>query len=39
MLAVIPDAQRGYVAAGAERLVELEQELQAVRETLQPGSE
>jgi glycosyltransferase involved in cell wall biosynthesis len=36
MLAVVPDAQKGYVEAGCERLVELEQELQAVRETLQP---
>jgi glycosyltransferase involved in cell wall biosynthesis len=36
MLAVVADAQKGYVAAGCERLVELEQELQAVRETLQP---
>ncbi len=36
MLAVVPDAQKGYVEAGCQRLVELEQELQAVRETLQP---
>jgi len=37
MLAVVLESQRGYVEAGSERLVELEQELQAVRETLQPG--
>lgn len=36
MLAVIPDAQKSYVEAGCDRLVELEQELQAVRQTLQP---
>ena len=39
MLEVIPAAQRGYVAAGANRLVELEQELQAVRAALQPTGE
>ncbi len=37
MLAVVPEPQRGYVVAGCERLVELEQELQAVRQTLQPA--
>lgn len=37
MLAVVPEMQRGYVEAGSDRLVELEQELQAVRETLKPG--
>lgn len=36
MLAVVPETQKGFVAAGSERLVELEQELQAVRETLRP---
>ncbi len=39
LLEVIPAAQRGYVAAGADRLVELEQELQAVRAALQPTGE
>ncbi|HSO09686.1 MAG TPA: glycosyltransferase [Desulfoprunum sp.] len=39
LLEVIPAAQRGYVAAGADRLVELEQELQAVRAALQPSGE
>ncbi len=36
LLAVVPEPQRGYVEAGCERLVELEQELQVVRQTLQP---
>jgi glycosyltransferase involved in cell wall biosynthesis len=36
MLAVVTDAQKSYVEAGCDRLVELEQELQAVRQTLQP---
>ena len=39
LLEVIPAAQRGYVAAGADRLVELEQERQAVRAALQPPGE
>ncbi|MGB5231354.1 MAG: glycosyltransferase [Desulfoprunum sp.] len=39
LLEVIPAAQRGYVAAGADRLVELERELQAVRAALQPNGE
>jgi glycosyltransferase involved in cell wall biosynthesis len=39
LLEVIPEAQRGYVAAGTDRLVELEQELQAVRAALQPEGE
>ena len=39
LLEVIPAAQRGYVAAGSDRLVELEQELQAVRAALQPAGE
>ncbi|MBB5346589.1 glycosyltransferase [Desulfoprunum benzoelyticum] len=39
LLEVIPAAQRGYVAAGTDRLVELEQELQAVRAALQPAGE
>ena len=39
LLEVVPPAQRGYVAAGTDRLVELEQELQAVRAALQPGEE
>ncbi len=38
MLAVVSEPQRGYVEAGSERLVELEQELQAVRETLQSSA-
>jgi glycosyltransferase involved in cell wall biosynthesis len=37
MLAVVSAKEKGYVEAGADRLVELERELQAVRETLQPG--
>ena len=36
MLAVVSDTQKNYVEAGCDRLVELEQELQAVRLTLQP---
>jgi hypothetical protein len=36
MLAVVTDAQKSFVEAGCDRLVELEQELQAVRLTLQP---
>ena len=39
LLEVIPAAQRSYVAAGTDRLVELEQELQAVRAALQPTGE
>jgi glycosyltransferase involved in cell wall biosynthesis len=39
LLEVIPAAQRGYVAAGTDRLVELERELQAVRAALQPNGE
>lgn len=38
MLAVVPEQQKAHVAAGSERLVELEQELQAVRETLHPAA-
>ncbi|KAB2891967.1 MAG: glycosyltransferase [Desulfobulbaceae bacterium] len=38
MLEVIPAAQKGYVEAGADRLVELEQELNAVRGALQPAA-
>jgi len=37
MLAIVPEQQKAQVAAGSERLVELEQELQAVRETLHPA--
>ncbi len=36
MLVVVTDAQKSYVEAGCDRLVELEQELQAVRQTMQP---
>lgn len=37
MLAVIPEKEKSYVEAGSDRLVELERELQAVRETMQSG--
>jgi glycosyltransferase involved in cell wall biosynthesis len=38
LLEVVPDAQKAYVEAGCDRLVELEQELNAVRNTLQPAA-
>jgi glycosyltransferase involved in cell wall biosynthesis len=38
MLEVVPTAQKGHVEAGSDRLVELEQELNAVRSTLQPAA-
>ena len=38
MLEVVPAAQKGYVEAGTDRLVELEQELNAVRGALQPAA-
>ncbi len=39
MLAALPDSVRGLVAAGSDRLVELEQELHEVRQTLTPPRE
>ena len=39
MLAALPDSVRGLVAAGSDRLVELEQELHEVRQTLTPPLE
>lgn len=38
MLEVIPAELKGYVEAGSDRLVELEQELNAVRAVLQPAA-
>lgn len=38
LLEVVPDAQKAYVEAGCDRLVELEQELHAVRDVLQPAA-
>ncbi len=38
LLAVIPEAYRGYVAAGSDRLVTLERELNDVRSRLAPSS-